>query len=101
MHLSQITGIHSPSLVFFDPTGAYLIPIIIGRFLLFAISIAGLYFFYQLITTGLSYMTSMGDEARLSQLQKQLTNAVIGLLAVICAFFIMQILQAITGANLL
>jgi hypothetical protein len=103
MHLAQngITGINVPSTIFTNANTNILVSVLVGRLLLFAIASAGLFFFYQLVTTGFSYMSSLGDEARLSQLQKQMTNAVMGLLVVIAAFFVMQLIQTVTGANLI
>lgn len=99
MHLAQITEINSVSTKFssYDTLAGD----VISRALLFAISLAGLYFFYVLITSGVSYMTSSGDEIRLKQIQKQLVNGIYGLLIVIAAYFIMQIIQKITGTNIL
>ena len=99
MHLTQITGVNSISNKFTNSNT--LVGDVISRVLLFAISLAGLYFFYVLITSGVSYMTSSGDEMRLKQIQKQLVNAVYGLLIVIAAYFIIQIIQNITGASIL
>lgn len=99
MHLSQITNINVPSNKFTNSDT--LVGDIISRVLLYAISLAGLYFFYVLITSGVSYMTSSGDEMRLKQIQKQLVNAVYGLLIVVTAYFIIQIVQKITGSNIL
>jgi hypothetical protein len=101
MKLAQISGINSPSTIFTTTSYSTLAGDVASRVLLFAISLAGLYFFYQLLSSGLSYMTSTGDEMRLKQIQKQLTNALYGLLIVIVAYFIIQIIQKITGANLL
>jgi uncharacterized membrane protein len=99
MHLAQITGVNNPSTRF--TSSDTLVGDVVSRALLFAISLAGLYFFYVLITSGISYMTSSGDEMRLKQIQKQLVNAVYGLLIVIAAYFIIQIVQRITGTNIL
>jgi hypothetical protein len=99
MVLAQITSVNDLSNKFTD--SSTLAGDVISRVLLFAISFAGLFFFYQLISSGLSYMTSTGDDMRLKQIQKQLTNAVYGLLIVIASYFIIQVVQKITGANLL
>ena len=99
MHLAQITGVNNISNRFANSNT--LVGDVVSRALLFAISLAGLYFFYVLLTSGISYMTSTGDEMRLRQIMKQLTNAVYGLLVVIGAYFIIQIVQKITGTNLL
>jgi hypothetical protein len=100
MPLAQIIidGYQNPSNKFTD---ADTLPAqIISRTLLFAIAAAGLYFFYQLIISGFSYMTAMGDEARLKEVIKRMTNAAIGLIIIISAFFILQIIQTITGTEL-
>lgn len=99
MKLAQVTGITSTGHSFYDPD-TY-VGQIFSRALLFAVSAAGLYFFYQLITGGLAYMSAMGDEARIQQIQKQLINAFLGLLIVIVSYFFMQILQTMTGINVL
>jgi hypothetical protein len=99
MHLAQITGITPVGNKFHDYNS--LLGDVLSRALLFAITAAGFFFFYQLITSGVSYMTSSGDENRLKQIQKQLVNATFGLLIVIAAYFIIQMVQSITGANIL
>jgi len=99
MHLAQIFGINSPSNQFtsYDT----LVGDVVSRALLFAISFVGLYFFYQLISSGVSFMTSVGDEMKLKMVQKRLTNAAYGLIIVIGAYFIIQIVQKITGINII
>jgi hypothetical protein len=99
MKIAQITGINQVGNQFTNPIN--LVGDVVSRVLLFAISFAGLLFFYQLLTSGISYLTSTGDEMRLRQIQKQLTNAAYGLLIVIASYFIIQIVQKITGTNLL
>jgi hypothetical protein len=101
MHLAQISidGYQNPSTQFTD---ANILPgQIMSRVLLFAIGAAGLYFLYQLLISGFSYMTAMGDEARLKEVLKRMTNSAIGLVIIISAFFILQIIQTITGTNLI
>lgn len=82
-------------------TGNSLPSQIASRTLLFAMAGAGLYFLYHLVTAGFAYMGSLGDEAKLMQIKKQITNALLGLLTVISAFFLLQIIQTITKANLI
>jgi hypothetical protein len=98
MKLAQITGIHIPSTIF--TSSDTLAGDLASRAILFAIVVAGLYFFYILIASGISYMTSVGDEAKLRHAQKQLTNGGYGLLIVICSYFLMQIIQRITGLSI-
>lgn len=98
MKLAQITGIDNPSTQFTDYNT--LPSALMSRSLLFIVSAAGLYFFYQLLSSGVSYMTAFGDEARIQQITKQISNAAVGLLIVIASFFILQMLETITGADL-
>lgn len=98
MKIAQITGITNPSTRFTSSTT--LAGDLASRAILFAIALAGLYFFYVLIMSGISYMTSTGDEGKIQNAHKQLINGGYGLLVIICAYFLMQILQKITGISI-
>lgn len=74
---------------------------LISRILLFAIIAAGLVFFVKLILAGYTYLTSLGEPAKIQSASKELTNAAIGLVVVISAFFIAQIIQVIFGITIL
>ena len=95
-----ISGISPPSGLLFT-NASTLLGDIVSRFLLFAISLAGIYFLYRLITAGYAYLTSTGDPSKIQSGTKQLTNALTGLVIVITAFFIIQILQRILGVQIL
>lgn len=101
MHLAQITNVNSPSTIFTTANYSNLLPNIVSRVLAFAIPIAGLYFFIRLLTSGFAYMTSMGDPGKLQTAQKQLTNALIGLILVFTAYFIAQLLLNIFGIGII
>ena len=94
-----ITGITVPTPPIFTNPGT-LVGDVVSRFLLFAISLAGIYFLYRLITAGYTYLTSIGDPGKIQSGTKQLTNAITGLVLVISAFFIAQILESIFGINI-
>lgn len=100
MLLAQL-NIPSPSTIF--PTATYpnLPALLAGRFLLYAIPLAGLYFFLRLALTGYQLMSSLGDPVKIQAAQSHITSALLGLLIVISAFFIVQIIQVITGINIL
>ncbi len=74
---------------------------VVGLFLAFAIVGAGLFFFVKLISAGFTFLTSFGDSAKIQAATKELTNATVGLLVVICAFFLAQILQVVLGVTIL
>jgi hypothetical protein len=99
MHLAQIRGVNAPSIFFNNYTS--LPADLLSRLLIFAIAAAGLFFFYRLLSAGFSYMSSLGDEVKLQQITKEVTNALFGLLIVICSYFLLQLLQFITGTVIL
>ena len=83
----------------FDPNQS--LALLISKLIMYAIVIAGLIFFIQLISAGFSYLTSAGDSAKIQSATKSLTTALIGLLVVISAFFLAQIVQVIFGIQIL
>ena len=87
---------------FFNPSNPISsLGFLMSRIIPFTIVIAGLIFFFQLISAGFSYMTAAGDSAKIQSATKNLTNALIGLLVVISAFFLAQIIQVVFGITLL
>jgi len=98
-HLSQIGGVTSPSTAF----GNYetLPADVTTRFLLFTTAAAGTYFFIRIILSGYSFLTSSGDPGKIQEAQNQILNSALGLLVVICAYFVVQIMQLLLGLNIL
>ena len=94
MRLAQINGVTSPSTQFPDDPDK-LVGLVVSRFLLFAVGAAGLFFFIKLLSAGFTYMTSLGDPAKLQGASKELTNAAIGFFVVLTSFFIIQIIQLV------
>ncbi len=74
---------------------------LVSRLIMFAIIVAGLIFFVQIISAGFSFLTSAGDSAKIQSATKNLLTAVIGLLVVISAFFLAQIIQFVFGVQIL
>lgn len=87
--------------VFQNISPSNLVGVVLSRFLLFAIPVAGIYFLVRLILSGYNFMTSLGDPAKIQAAQQQLVNAGFGLLIVISAYFITQIIQSILGVTIL
>lgn len=58
---------------------------------------AGLLLFVYLIFGGFKYMIAGGDEKAVNEAKKILTNATIGLIIVVCAYFIVAIVGTILG----
>lgn len=63
-------------------------------------TIAGLAFLIHLIIGAFRYVTSAGDEKAIGDARKTITSALIGLLIVFASYWIMQILQTITGIDI-
>ena len=64
--------------------------------------IAGIIFFVWMIAAGWAFLGSAGREANAQEkakAQAALTYAVIGFLLIITAFFILQIIEKVTGIN--
>ncbi|MDP2670941.1 MAG: hypothetical protein Q8P13_00510 [bacterium] len=69
----------------------------------FALGAAGVVFFFLLIWGGIRFMTSRGDDKALGEARQTITNAGIGLLIILAAFIIIQIvfrLANYTGTRL-
>lgn len=96
----QITGITQPKgLIFTDYKS--LLGNTVSYVLRYAIIGAGLLFFVRLISAGYSMMTSGGDSGKAQNASKEIAHAVTGLVIVLCAFFIAQILQVVFGISIL
>lgn len=66
-----------------------------------AITLAGLLTFLYLILGGFKYMTAGGDEKAVTAAKTMITNAVIGLIIVFAAYWIMWILETVLGLDIL
>lgn len=98
MRLAQI-NIVTPGTVFTDSDT--LLTTAVSRILLFAIPLAGLIFLVMIIASGFTMLTSVGEPGKIQSATKTLTNSLIGLLLVIAAYFIIQILEAVFGLTIL
>ena len=63
--------------------------------------VAGLWFLFQFIIGGLQWLGSSGDKTALEGAQKKLTNAFIGLVIVVVAIAIINILGTFLGFDIL
>jgi len=97
MTLAQgITGISTPGR-FTNP--ATLVSDLLSQGLLYAIVLAGLYFLARLIISGFSFLTSGGDPAKVQSATREINHALIGLIIIISAFFLGQIIETIFGID--
>ncbi len=73
------------------------INVIITGAIQLALAAAGLLFFAMLILGGLRYLSAGGDEKAAQGARQTLTNAGIGLIIIVAAFLIAQLLFAVFG----
>lgn len=64
------------------------------------LSIAGLLLFAFLIFGGIRYLTSGGDEKAVGAAKKIITNALLGMLIVFVAFWLIRIMETILGLRI-
>ena len=62
---------------------------------------AGIWFMFQFIAGGLSWLTAGGDKAGVQTAQKRITNAVIGLTVVVAAYALIWIIGELLGFDIL
>lgn len=58
---------------------------------------AGVLLFIYLVMGGFKYLTAGGDEKAIQEAKKIITNAVIGLVIVVVAWFVVAIVQTVLG----
>lgn len=75
--------------------GATDLPTIIGRFIGGALGLLGVLFVVLIIYSGFLWMTAQGNDEKVKQAKKILTNAVIGLVLIFAAYVITTV---VTGA---
>jgi hypothetical protein len=68
-----------------------------------SLTLAGIIFLALILIGGLGMIISAGknDPKKAEQSQKTLTSAIIGFAVVFCAYFIIQIIQVLTGVKIL
>ena len=76
---------------------AHLISVVIGLFTL----AAGLWFLIQLILGGYAYMSAGGNKEKAQVASQKITKALIGLVIVVLAIFIINLLGYILGVDFL
>jgi len=63
--------------------------------------VAGLWFIFQFMLGAFSYLTSGGDKARIEEAQKKITSALIGLVIVVAAIFLIDLVGSLLGLKIL
>lgn len=73
---------------------------LITRLFQVGIILAGLYFFVRLVISGFTFLTGMGEPAKIQAAQAEILHAALGLIIVLSVFFVGQIINAIFGLSL-
>lgn len=94
MQLAQINFGELENVSGFKFTGGTLGDIIYAA-IPYIFAFAGVLLFIYLISGGFAYMTSGGDPKKTSAAQGQITNAIIGILLVLLAYIIVQVVGRI------
>lgn len=90
--LGNITGL-DPAVSMFNKVISLLIGVItIG---------AGLWFTFHILIAGFTWLTAAGDKTKTEKAQKTLTEAIIGLVIVVAAVFIADLVGKFLGINVL
>jgi len=63
--------------------------------------VAFIWFIFTLFIGAIGWLASGGDKARLQEAQKKITTAIIGLVIVISAIFLIKIIEVIFNINIL
>jgi len=74
------------------------IPQTVGTVIGIILSFVGTIFFILIVFAGFSWMTAGGNEEKVSKSIKSLTNAIIGLLITVAAYFITWFISHFLGA---
>ena len=73
---------------------------VLSKLLPAVLTLAGLLTFGLLILGGFKYLTAGGDEKAVTAAKNTLTNAIIGLIIVFMAYWIITILESVLGLNI-
>ena len=73
---------------------------IIGWLIGVVMAIAAIIFFFILITGGIKWLTSGGDEKKVTAARASLTSALVGLAIVFASYAIMKLLGSVLGVDL-
>jgi len=74
---------------------------IISAFIILALVVAALVFFFMLVWGGIRYITSGGDKGQTEAARGQITAALIGLVIVFAAWAIINLVNLFFGINIL
>lgn len=74
---------------------------IISNIIGFLTVIAGLWFLFQIVISGIRWISAGGDKQKLAEAQGKITNSVIGLTIVVIAIFIVRLIADLLGISII
>jgi Type IV secretion system pilin len=63
------------------------------------VALAGVALFIMLLVGGFTFLFSGGDQKKLEAAKGTITNAIIGLVIIVCAYLILRTIQTFTGVT--
>lgn len=63
------------------------------------VALTGILLFIMLVIGGFTFLFSGGDQKKLEKAKGTVTNAIIGLIVLLCAYIILLIIKAFTGVD--
>ncbi len=75
------------------------LPIVLSNIISFALMASGIVAVFFIIFAGIKLVTSSGDQKKVESARKTLTWAIIGLIIILMAFFIVNFLGVLTGTE--
>ena len=75
------------------------LPIVINNVINFALAFSGTVALVIVIYAAYKYISSRGDQAKIDEAKKTLTYALIGMVFIFGAFFIVKLIADLTGAS--
>lgn len=72
---------------------------VIGFVVTWVLAIVGLIAFFYMLSNGIKYITAGGDAAKATEARQGIVNAIIGIIVVVAAYFIVQFAFNL-GANI-
>lgn len=73
---------------------------IIGFLLPVAFTLGGILLLGYLIMGGFTYLTAGGDDKRVGEAKKMITNAIIGMVIIFTSYWVIQIVETVLGLDI-
>lgn len=63
------------------------------------VALSGILLFVMLVIGGFNFLFSSGDQKKLEKAKGTVTNAILGLIILVCAYLILFVIKTITGVD--